>query len=162
MLKVPLYEQNRGYTCGPTCITMLGEFYRLPLTWKAIMKVSKCNKDGMSNQDMVNALKKLGFRVNASSRNSWQDLRRNYERGIPSIVAWMLHGYIAHFSIVVKVTGEHIVLADPDNGERRRMRKNVFMRLWFDYDGNFFPKKAKDIHRHWAATVKGLRGTVNK
>jgi len=49
------------------------------------------------------------------------------------------------------------VLADPDNGRHRRLPKEVFLRLWFDYDDVFFPKKARNIHLRWATVIEGVR-----
>ena len=111
----------------------------------------------MSNKDLVWALRKLGFLVSARSRNTWKDLRENYRKRTPTVIAWMLHGYIGHFSIVVETGENHVTLADPDNGKLRKLSKELFMRLWFDYDEIFFPKRAKDIHLRWAAVVRGIR-----
>src|SRR3989344_6826729 len=157
MLSIPLLKQKTGYTCGPTCISMLARFYGMEVSRNTIMRVSKCDKNGMSNEQMVLALRRLGFRACARNRHSWKDLRRSYKQRFPAVVAWMLHGYVGHFSIVIEVGEHHIMLADPDTGRRRRLPKRVFIRLWFDYDGDFFPVKKRNIHLRWAAVVSGVR-----
>ena len=157
MLRIKPLKQSTGYTCGPTCVAMLGKFYDLRFSWAEILRACNIDRNGMSNEDLVKALRKLGFLVRAKSRNTWTELKKNYTRGLPMVVAWMLHGYIGHFSIVVEVGKNHIVLADPDNGKHRRMSKEVFMRLWFDYDGVFFPKRARDISLRWALSIHGIR-----
>src|SRR3989344_6950375 len=145
MLSVPLLKQKTGYTCGPTCIAMLAKFYGVKISWKTIMRASKCNKDGVSNRRFAAALQTLGFLVRARNRCNWQDLRRNYGRGFPVVVEWM-YGYVGHFSIVVAVGKRHIVLADPDTGRRGRLSKDVFMRLWFDFNTDFFSVKRRNVH----------------
>ena len=157
MLRVPLLKQQTGYTCGPTCMQMLTRFYGKEVSWAEIIRASKIDRNGMSNEDMVRALRKLRFIVHAKKRNTWKDLQENYRNRYPTIIAWMLHGYIGHFSVVVAVNNTYIMLADPDTGRRRKLSKDVFMRLWFDYDDVFFPKRAKDLHLRWAATIRGIR-----
>lgn len=157
MLNVPLIKQKTGYTCGPTCIAMLAGFFNMPLSWRKIMRVSHCDRDGMTNEDFIHALEKLHFLVSAGDRNSWNDLRENYRKRLPTVIAWMLHGHIGHFSIVVEVGKNYVILADPDTGKNRRLPKDVFLRLWFDYDGTFFPTKTKNLHLRWAATVRGIK-----
>lgn len=157
MLKITPIEQKTGYTCGPTCIAMLADFYDANLSWSRIMRACKIDRNGMSNDDFTNALRRLDFIVTKRSRNTWKDLQSCYKKRLPVVVAWMLHGYIGHFSIVVEVTRTYIVLADPDNGLHRKMSKEIFMRLWYDYDDVFFPKSVKNIHLRWAAVIHGLR-----
>ena len=157
MLHIKPIKQNTGYTCGPTCIAMLAKFYGVRVSWAKVMRSCKIDRNGMSNDDLVRALRKLNFSVSKKSRNTWKDLRKNYHDRIPVVVAWMLHGYIGHFSIVVEVGKNHLVLADPDTGKHRRMPKEIFMRLWFDYDDIFFPKRAKKIHLRWGAVIHGIR-----
>lgn len=156
MLPIPVLRQRNGFDCGPTCIAMVGRFYEAELSRWRIMRTCNIDRNGMSNDDLVKAMKKLGFSTSARQRNSWKELRENYRQRLPQIIAWMMHGYIGHFSVVVEVGKNHVVLADPDTGRHRRILKPVFMRLWFDYDDVFFPRRAKDIHLRWAAVVRGV------
>ncbi|MDP3963488.1 MAG: cysteine peptidase family C39 domain-containing protein [bacterium] len=154
MLPIRPIKQKAGYTCGPTCIAMLARYYDIPLSWAAIMRACKIDRNGMSNEDLVRALRRLHFSVRARKRWSWNELKGFYRERIPVVIAWMLQGHEGHFSIVAEVGKNHVVLADPDGGKHRRMPKDVFMRLWFDYDDVFFPKRAKDLHLRWGAVVK--------
>ncbi len=157
MLSIPVLKQKNGHDCGPTCVAMVGRFYDRTFSRARLLRACNIDRNGMSNDDLVQALKKLGFSVSARSRNSWKDLRENYRKRLPTIIAWMMHGYIGHFSVVVEVGKNHVRLADPDNGRHRKLPKEVFMRLWFDYDNVFFPKRAKDVHLRWAVVVRGSR-----
>lgn len=160
MLPVRSIKQKAGYTCGPTCIAMLAKYYNLQLSWAAIMRACRIDRNGMSNDDLVQALRRLGFSVEARSRLSWNDMRAFSRKRLPVVIAWMLHGYIGHFSIAVDAGERHLVLADPDSGKLRKLHKDVFMRLWFDYDEAFFPKRAKDLHLRWGAIIHGVRHDV--
>ena len=66
----------------------------------------------------------------------------------------MLNGYVGHYSVLDKVTSEHIYLADPEKSDIIKIPKFKFMRLWFDYEDIWYPQKTSDIQLRWLAVVK--------
>jgi len=152
-MKIKPRKQPDGEACGPTSIQMAADSLGLPVSFKEIARISKYKKSGgMTNTGLVKTLEKLGFVAAEKIGATWNDLASGSDKGV-AIVSWMLKGYIGHFSVVDHVTKTHIFLADPSEGKIIRMPKMVFMRLWFDYDDMWFPKKNTDIQLRWMVRV---------
>lgn len=153
-MKIRLIKQRDGRACGPACIKMTVDYFKLPISFSEIEKASQYKKkDGLSNKDLVNTLKKFGLETKEVSNADWADLLRHNTPKNVIIVSWMLRGYIGHFSVVDKITKSTIYLADPEKGKIVKLPKRVFMRLWFDYDEMWYPKKNTDIQLRWMAMV---------
>jgi ferredoxin-fold anticodon binding domain-containing protein len=65
-----------------------------------------------------------------------------------------LRGYIGHVSVLEKVTNNYIFLADSEEGKITKLPRTIFLRLWFDYDEMWYPKKNTDIQLRWLVSVK--------
>ena len=107
----------------------------------------------MYNDDLVTALKKLGFNVREKKNVTWGQLSKANVKKNVIVVSWMLRGYIGHFSVVDHVTKNSIYLADPESGETIKLQRLVFMRLWFDYEDVWYPIRNSDIQLRWMAVV---------
>ena len=42
-----------------------------------------------------------------------------------------------HLSVVVGLDGEHIYLQDPEIGKLRKIARSDFMKVWFDFTGEY-------------------------
>lgn len=156
-MKFKPLRQPDSNACGPTSIKIIIDYFGLPISLMQIKKLSRYKVlDGMSNSDLLNTLDKLHLQTKALSNVSWNDLLRMNKSENAIIVSWMLHGYIGHFSVVEKVTKDHITLVDPLSGSTIKMQKIKFLRLWFDYDDMWFPKKNTDIQLRWMVVVSKL------
>lgn len=154
-MKIKPLKQKGGNACGPTCIKMAADYFGVPLSIEKIARISKYKtREGLSNAEIVDALKKLGFRTQQRKNVSWQDLQRLNTKDSVLILSWMLKGYIGHVSVLEKVTKDHVFLADPEAGKIIKFPKIVFLRLWFDYDEMWYPKKNTDIQLRWLVSVR--------
>jgi ABC-type bacteriocin/lantibiotic exporter with double-glycine peptidase domain len=154
MSKLKALKQKDSEACGPTVIKIAADYFNLPISFKKIEKFSLYKKrQGLSNLELVETLKKLNLKVKTKSTATWNDLMKYNKKDAVIIVSWMLDGYIGHFSAVERVTKDHIFLADPNVGKIIKFPKIVFLRLWFDYDDLWFPKTNKDIQLRWLAVV---------
>jgi ABC-type bacteriocin/lantibiotic exporter with double-glycine peptidase domain len=141
-MKIHPAKQKDDSACGPACIKMTVDYFELPFSLKKIEDVSQYKKkDGLSNKDTVNTLRRLDLQVKEVSNADWATLIKYNTPKNVIIVSWMLKGYIGHFSVVDKITKSAIYLADPEAGKIVKLPKLVFMRLWFDYDEMWYPKK---------------------
>ena len=135
-------------------IEMTARYFDAPLSVKKISDVTNYKKrGGLFNAQLVRALEKLTFNVEAGYDNTWGKLRSANTKDRVIIVSWMLKGYIGHFSVVDKVTKNHVYLAEPTEGVIIKMQKLVFLRLWFDFDPHWYPKKNTDIKLRFMAVV---------
>lgn len=147
-------KQHTENDCGPTSIRMIAAYFGLPNVSRELARLThRAREDGLSNTDLVTALRSLRLTVRSRPNNSWGDLILNNTPDHAIVVSWMLNGYIGHFSLVDKVSKTSIFLADPNRGSVIRLPRFVFLRLWFDYDGLWYPKRPNDIQLRWMAVV---------
>lgn len=159
MLKLHSIKQWDGNACGPASIEMTAGYLGVPLARATIAKVSRYRqRQGLSNVELVETLRDLGFGVRAKSLATWADLRAaSRSQKSVAIVSWMLDGYIGHFSVVEKVTADGVYLADPLSGKIVRLQRIAFLRLWLDYDELWYPRTNGDIQLRWIAVVSAPR-----
>jgi len=148
-------KQRDSIGCGPACILMVARALRKHLTHGKIAKVTKYKgRGGLSNSELVVALKDLGFYCREESSVTWKILAKEAVKPDQVvIVSWMLEGVIGHFSVVKKVTFKHILLVDSKKGNILKIDKMRFMRLWLDYDEMWYPKVNTDIQLRWMLVV---------
>ncbi len=153
-MKIKVIKQRDAVACGPTCIKMASDYFNTGYTYKQIATITQYKKrGGLTNEQIASALKQAGLKTAVKKNSDWQDLKKNNIPEKVIIVCWMLKGYIGHVSVVEKVTQSHIYLADPEAGKIIKMQKLIFLRLWMDYDGLWYPKKNTDIRLRWIVVV---------
>lgn len=153
-MKISPIKQRDDSACGPTVIQMALKYFDIKHSFKDIATVSAYKKkDGLSNTDLVETIKKFNLDVKEKTNAKWSDLVQYNNQKNVIIVSWMLDGYIGHFSVVERVGKNFIQLADPHTGTMVTMDKIMFMRLWMDYDDLWYPKKNTDIQLRWMGIV---------
>lgn len=154
-MKIKPLTQPDESACGPTSVLMASNYLGLNRSFENIAKTSQyIERDGLSDDDLVETLVKLGFSVRQKDSVRWSELKNaNTDKSVV-IVSWMLDGYIGHFSVVDDVTDDKIVLAEPQSGKLVTFEKIKFMRLWMGYDDMWYPIKNTDIKLRWMCVVK--------
>jgi ABC-type bacteriocin/lantibiotic exporter with double-glycine peptidase domain len=153
-MKFQPLKQRKETDCGPTSIRMIAAYFSvLPASHELARLSHTARADGLSNNNLVVAFRRLGLTADSRYNASWADLIASNTPAHAIVVSWMLDGYIGHFSVVDKVSKTAIFLADPHKGAIIRFPKLVFLRLWFDYDGLWYPRTASDIRLRWMTVV---------
>ena len=97
--------------------------------------------------------KRFGFNAELIDYSNFRTIATWLRRGVPVIVDWMStassgpgHARIAggHYSVVCGLGRDHIVLQDPGIGGRRRISRDAFLNVSFDFK-NMFPKASEDL-----------------
>ena len=137
-LKVKLVEQGPGQ-CGPAALAMVLGFYGVNKTLAELTKLTNCKpaqqRAGTSAQDLVKAARAVGLTGQVKDFATVADLRYHVaEKKQPVIISWFSH-YDSHFSVVVRVTDEHIYFLDPEYKTPRRMTLRRFLKVWFEFQG---------------------------
>lgn len=156
-MKITPIKQRDEDACGPTCIEMALQYFKLPYSFDNIATVSDYRKEeGLDNNQLVAAIQQLGLKVTTHANATWEDLEKYNTDDHVIILSWMLKGYIGHFSVLEKVDATDIYLADPEVGEIIKIEKIEFLRLWLDYGDSgllWYPEKNTDIQLRWMAVV---------
>ena len=143
----PFQETLGGGYCGPASLKMVLEYFGESLSEKEIAK--HCRRDselGTSDADIVRAASLYGFNAVVKNNASFADIKQWLKREVPVIVNWFTRGRSdyddsevpdGHYSVVVGLDGRNIYLQDPEIGKLRKIRRDDFLRVWFDFEGRY-------------------------
>jgi len=152
MLKIKSFQEtlNCGF-CGPASLKILLSYYGINKTEKELAKISEWNKVlGIDDRGMKKAAEKLGFKVEIKNNSSYKDIQSWLKNGVPVIVNWFTRGRNdypesetadGHYSVVAGLDDKFIYLQDPEIGKMRKIKRYDFMRVWFDFKGDYIKPK---------------------
>lgn len=112
---------------------MVLSYYGIEKSQNTLGRLSGCTvAHGTTGKGMVRAARLCGMHARIYDKATIDDLRRYIQQGIPVIVNWFSVNE-GHYSVVVDVTRDSIVMQDPEVGGVRRLDIPTFMRVWFDF-----------------------------
>ena len=145
-LKVkPFQETLNAGMCGPASLKILLSYYGIERDEKELADLCGTKKDlGTDDQGIKRAAESLGFKVKIKNNSSFKDIERWLDKDVPIIVNWFTRGRAdytdadvpdGHYSVVCGIDDQSIYLQDPEIGRIRKIKKNDFKRVWFDFSG---------------------------
>jgi ABC-type bacteriocin/lantibiotic exporter with double-glycine peptidase domain len=148
MLKVKSFQEtlNAGM-CGPASLKILLSYYGADKDEKELARLCGTKKDlGTDDKGIKKAAESLGFKVKIKNNSSFKDIERWLNKDVPVIVDWFTRGRIdytdtdvadGHYSVVYGIDDKNIYLQDPETGSMRKLDKEDFMTVWFDFTGKY-------------------------
>ncbi|OGF26475.1 hypothetical protein A2477_02320 [Candidatus Falkowbacteria bacterium RIFOXYC2_FULL_47_12] len=143
----PFQEKLYHSYCGPATLKILFSYYGIEKTEKELAKISGWDKVlGIDDRGMKKAAEKLGFKVKIKNNSSYQEMQSWLKKGTPVIVDWFTRGRNdypesetadGHYSVVAGLDNKFIYLQDPEIGKMRKIKRYDFMRVWFDFTGDY-------------------------
>ena len=133
--------------CGPASLKMVLAYYGIDKTEAELAKL--CGTDsGLGTDDISikKAAESLGFNVEIHNTSTFEDIQKWLDKKVPVIVNWFTRGRIdydiaevpdGHLSVVVGLDDENIYLQDPEIGKLRKISRDDFMKVWFDFKGGY-------------------------
>jgi len=148
ILKVkPFQETLRKSYCGPASLKMVLDYYGVRRTEKELAKMAEWNKVlGIDDKGIKKTAEKLGFKVIIKNNSNYKDIQNWLNKDIPIIVNWFTRGRNdysesetadGHYSVIVGLDDKFIYLQDPEMGKLRKIKRDDFMRVWFDFKGSY-------------------------
>ncbi|MDD3497969.1 MAG: cysteine peptidase family C39 domain-containing protein [Candidatus Moranbacteria bacterium] len=149
MLKVkPFQETLNAGMCGPASLKIVLDHYGLEKSEQELAKLTENDKDlGATAENIAETARKLGFMAEIKNKCEFADIEEWLDKDVPVIVDWFTQGRkdypeeIAsadgHYSVVCGLDNVHIFLQDPEIGGMRKMKRDVFKRVWFDFKGEY-------------------------
>jgi len=157
MLSLKSYRQTRGYLCGPVSLRIVLQYYGVDVAEKMLAKVCGSSKTlGTSAQGIKKGAARFGFKVKIKDNSSFKDIEQWLKKKTPVIVNWFTRGRrdysdsdIAegHYSVVAGLDDKYIYLQDPELGKIRKMSRENFKQVWFDWRGLYIKPQALAIRR---------------
>ena len=136
--------------CGPASLKMVFDYYEVNKTEKEIAKMCGTTELGTSGKAMKLTAESLGFNVKIKTKSNFEDIQHWLNKKVPVIVDWFTRGgdnYTdsdiadGHYSVVVGLDNKYIYLQDPEIGRVRKIKRDDFMVVWFDFNGKYINPK---------------------
>lgn len=146
MLKVqPFQETLNASMCGPASLKIVLSYYGIEKPEKELARLCKADKNmGTNDNKIKEAAEKFGFKVIIKNNSSFSDIEKWLDKKVPVIVNWFTRGRKdysdsdvadGHYSVVTGIDEQFICLQDPEIGKIRKLEKEDFMTVWFDFTG---------------------------
>jgi len=146
MLKVkPFQETLNAGMCGPASLKIVLNYYGVEKSEKELAKLCGAKKDlGTDALGIKRAAESLGFKVRIKNNSGFKDIEDWLKKGVPVIVDWFTRGRIdysdaevadGHYSVVTGLDKKYIYLQDPEIGKIRKLSREDFLTVWFDFTG---------------------------
>jgi len=148
MIKLKSFQEtlHKGL-CRPACLKIVLEYYGIRKTEKELVKLTECKQDlGIDDKEIARVAKSFGFKAEIKNNCSFDDIEKFLDLNIPVIVDWFSRGrcdYIdsevadGHYSVVSGLDDKFIFLQDPEIGKIRKLNRDDFMSVWFDFRGKY-------------------------
>jgi len=143
----PFQETLHACMCGPASLKIVLDYYGVDKTEKELAELAGLNPElGINDKDIVRVAESLGFKAEIKNESSFEEIEKWLGKGMPVIVDWFTRGRQdygdlevadGHYSVVVGLDDEYIYLQDPEIGGERKIKRENFMRVWFDFSGEY-------------------------
>ena len=143
----PFQETLNADMCGPASLKIVLDYYGVSKTEKELAKMAGLKKGlGIDEMGIKKTVEKLSFKVVIKNNSNFKDIEKWLKKGVPVIVGWFTRGRNdypesetadGHYSVVMGLDDEFIYLQDPELGSMRKIERNSFMRVWFDFKGDY-------------------------
>jgi len=143
----PFQETLNADMCGPASLKIVLEYYGINKTEDELANLCKFKKGlGVDDRGIKMAVEKLDLKAVIKNNSSFKDIEKWFKKGVPVIVDWFTRGRTdysessvadGHYSVVMGLDDDFIYLQDPELGAMRKIKRDDFMRVWFDFNGEF-------------------------
>lgn len=143
----PFQETLRASMCGPASLKIVLDYYGVNHSEKKLAGLTRTTKTmGTDAKGIADAAQSLGFKVKIKNESTFADIEKWLKKEVPVIVNWFTRGRSdysdsevadGHYSVVAGLDDKHIYLQDPEIGEVRKIKKDDFMKVWFDFKGEY-------------------------
>lgn len=165
LLNIKPFQETlyKGY-CGPAVLKMVLRYYGIEKSEKELAKLAGTTKNGGTDDKAIAAVfKKFGLKSKIKNNAGLSDIQKHLDKNVPVIVDWFTRGRKdypdstvadGHYSVVVGLDAKFIYLQDPEIGKLRQLVRDDFLRVWFDYRGEFLKSPKQMIIRQFIAVYK--------
>jgi ABC-type bacteriocin/lantibiotic exporter with double-glycine peptidase domain len=142
----PFQETLYKGMCAPASLKIVLSFYGIEKSESELAKNCNTNNLGTDDIGLKNTAELLGFKVSIKNNSSFNDIEKWIDKKVPVIVNWFTRGRTdytdsavsdGHYSVVEGIDDKYIYLQDPEIGKIRKIKKNDFMTVWFDFKGEY-------------------------
>ena len=148
LLNVKSFQETlHSGMCGPASLKMVLSYYGIEKTEGELAELCHTRPDlGTDAASLKQAAESLGFLVEIKTQSTFDDIQKWLDKKVPVIANWFSRGRTdyddssvpdGHYSLVVGLDEEYIYLQDPEIGGLRRLTREDFLKVWFDFTGSY-------------------------
>lgn len=154
MLRIKPFQETLNVSmCGPASLKIVLDYYGFKKSEKELAKLCQHNKNlGVDDEKIKKVAESLGFKVEIKNNSNFKDIEKwlNKNKKVPVIVNWFAKGRQnysesevadGHYSVLAGLDDKYIYLQDPEIGKIRKIKRDDFMRVWFDFRGKYIRSK---------------------
>ena len=137
---------HKGY-CGPASLKIMLGYYGVEKTEEELVRLTGADEKGeASDADIKRVAEHFGFCVEVQNEATFSDIEGWLARRVPVIVDWFTRGRAdysdsevadGHYSVVAGLDDDFIYLQDPEIGGLRTIARDDFLKVWFDFSGEY-------------------------
>ena len=143
----PFQETLNASMCGPASLKIVLKYYNTEVAEKELAQLAGVSSAlGTDDKGLIRTAKHFGFKVKIKNNNSFKDIEKWLDQKVPVIVDWFTRGRCdytdsdiadGHYSVVAGLDDKFIYLQDPEIGKIRKLERDDFMAVWFDFTGEY-------------------------
>ena len=143
----PFQETLHASMCGPASLKIVMDYYGVDKSESELAKLCGTNDElGTDEKGLVKAAELFGFKTFVKNESDFNDVEQWLKKGVPVIVDWFTRGRKdyddcevsdGHYSVVIGLNDDYIYLQDPEIGGVRKIERDDFMKVWFDFTGEY-------------------------
>jgi len=133
--------------CGAASLLIVLDYYGIKKSEQGLADLlGVTNRLGIDSQSIKRVAEDFGLRVEIRDNSSFEDIEKWLDKKVPVIVDWFTRGRNdysesevadGHYSVVAGLDTKYIYLQDPEIGKIRKIARDDFMRVWFDFEGEY-------------------------
>lgn len=142
----PFQETLHSDMCGPASLKIVLNYYGVEKTEEEIAKLTGLVPGlGINDTSITQVAESLGFKTEIKNKSTFDDVEMWLKKGVPVIVDWFTRGRSdysdnevaeGHYSVACGLDDQYIYLQDPEIGGIRKIDRNKFLKVWFDFTQN--------------------------
>lgn len=143
----PFQETLHQGMCGAASLLIVLDYYGIKKSEQELAGLlGVTNSLGIDSQSIKRVAKDFGLRVEIKDTSNFEDIRDWLDKKVSVIVDWFSRGRNdysesevadGHYSVVAGLDAKYIYLQDPEIGKIRKIARDDFMRVWFDFEGSY-------------------------
>lgn len=148
LLQVEPFQETLGKgMCGPGSLKMVLGYYGVGRSEGDLAGMCGTTEElGTSDEGIKKVAEGLGFKAEIKNESSFEDIQKWLDKKVPVIVNWFTRGRAdyddsqvpdGHYSVVVGLDDEFVYLQDPEIGGLRKIGRDDFLTVWFDFEGKY-------------------------
>lgn len=160
----PFQETLNSSMCGPASLKMILSYYGVEKTERELARLCQTDSNiGTNAVSLKQVAESLGFNVEVKNQCTFDDIQQWINKKVPVIINWFSKGRSdydesvmadGHYSLVVGLDEQYIYLQDPEIGGLRKIARDDFLRVWFDFTGSYIRTLDEMILRQIIAISK--------